>query len=151
MTLLMVLCAVNFIACKKDAPSIDYNMLEGVWMLTHSKGWESTGNQAEKKEWDETYDPDILTESSQRVIIRQISENRFSFIYGEYLNHKWYDNSPSIVYIEGNTIIDSEYGESLHTSIESLSSNQLIIRETYSVEKDEHIESGDITNTYVKR
>ena len=84
-------------------------------------------------------------------IIRQISENRFSFIYGEYLNHKWYDNSPSIVYIEGNTIIDSEYGESLHTSIESLSSNQLIIRETYSVEKDEHIESGDITNTYVKR
>ena len=57
MTLLMVLCAVNFTACDNDDEvTLDLNSLEGTWILVNSKGWEFCSEEVTKDEWDENYD-----------------------------------------------------------------------------------------------
>ncbi len=51
MTLLMVLCAVNFTACDNDDEvTLDLNSLEGTWILVNSKVGKLLQQEVEKKE-----------------------------------------------------------------------------------------------------
>lgn len=155
MTLLMVLCAVNFTACDNDDEvTLDLNSLEGTWILVNSKGWEtsSTGS-GEKREWNVTFNPDNFTGGnpddaiggSQRVIIEKISENKYSFIYGEYTGHDWYQEPMKIAHINGQNIIFEN--DIYNTSIEYLNNDKLVVKNSYS----QGYFSTEYTNTYIKR
>lgn len=155
MTLLMVLCAVNFTACSDDdEESLDLNSLEGTWMLVHSKGWEFCSNTAEKEEWDEDYDPNNLNGDSERIIITKIVDNKYSFSFGYYSGANWYDEPSSIGIVNGKTVElqDSPMCYS-NIVIESLTSDKMVVRMVYnevSTGEEGHYHSGDITNTYIK-
>lgn len=156
MTLLMVLCAVNFTACSDDdEESLDLNSLEGIWICVHSKGWEFCSNATEKEEWDEDYDPNNLNGDSERIIITKIVDNKYSFSFGYYSGANWYDEQSSIGIVNGKTVeLQGPPTYNSNMVIESLTSDKMVVRMVYneiSTGEGGHYHSGDITNTYIKK
>lgn len=155
MALLMVMCAVNFTACSDDEEeSLGLNSLEGIWMLVHSKGWESYGNDVEMDEWDKDYDPNNLNDDSERIIIIKISDNKYSFSSSYYSGTNWYDEPGVIGIVNGNTIEMQDSSYPSNPVIESLTSDRMVVRIVYNevpTEEEGHYYSGDIINTYIKK
>lgn len=100
MTLLMVLCAVNFTACDNDDEvTLDLNSLEGTWILVNSKGWEFCSEEVTKDEWDENYDF-----NNEQIRIIKISDNKYSFSFDYYASSNWVNYSNTTGTINDKTI-----------------------------------------------
>lgn len=150
MTLLMVLCAVNFTACDNDDEvTLDLNSLEGTWILVNSKGWEFCSEEVTKDEWDENYDF-----NNEQIRIIKISDNKYSFSFDYYASSNWVNYSNTTGTINAKTIDFKEPIFYVNPIIESLTSNKMILRITFdevATGEDGHYHSGDITNTYIKK
>lgn len=149
MTLLMVLCAVNFTACDNDDEvTLDLNSLEGTWILVNSKGWEFCSEEVTKDEWDENYDF-----NNEQIRIIKISDNKYSFSFDYYASSNWVNYSNTTGTINDKTIDFKEPIFYVNPIIESLTLNKMILRITFdevATGEDGHYHSGDITNTYIK-
>lgn len=146
MTLLMVLCAVNFTACDNDDEvTLDLNSLEGTWILVNSKGWEFCSEEVTKDEWDENYDF-----NNEQIRIIKISDNKYSFSFDYYASSNWVNYSNTTGTINDKTIDFKEPIFYVNPIIESLTLNKMILRITFdevATGEDGHYHSGDITNT----
>ena len=142
MTLLMVLCAVNFTACDNDDEvTLDLNSLEGTWILVNSKGWEFCSEEVTKDEWDENYDF-----NNEQIRIIKISDNKYSFSFDYYASSNWVNYSNTTGTINDKTIDFKEPIFYVNPIIESLTLNKMILRITFdevATGEDGHYHSGN--------
>ena len=175
MAVVAIIMSVNFIACSDDDD--DAGQLEGTWGLTHSAGWHLEHRDgAEKNVWDFTCDPYNPNENdgdNERLVIKKLTDNTYS-VTSTYFHFSYEMGKPTtlvpdvygsnVVTINGNSFTITKNGDdnfdgcfnSYATyTIESLTSDKLVIRKKYdNVPDDVELRScntsGDIIDTYIR-
>ncbi len=168
MAVVAIIMSVNFIACSDDDD--DAGQLEGTWGLTHSAGWHLEHRDgAEKNVWDFTCDPYNLNkencEDQERLVIKKLTDNTYSVTsihFSWSLESKVYGSN--VITLNGNSFtitkngddnLDGCFNSYATYTIESLTSDKLVIRKKYdNVPDDVELRScntsGDIIDTYIR-
>ncbi|GFZ41093.1 hypothetical protein BANORC5_31280 [Bacteroides nordii] len=162
MAIVAIMMSVNFAACSDDDDDIDVSQLEGTWGLVRSAGWELCSEETEKDEWDFTCDPYNPNDDSEKLVIKKLTDNRYSvtaYYYSTY-SKSWEPEGNQIFTLDGKTLIinksDDGYFGYGNPVIEALTSGKLVLHIKYdNVQTDpesdpEHRHSGDFTETFTR-
>ena len=178
MALVAIIMSVNFVACGDDDKEEGAGQLEGTWGLIHSAGWrlalaggaEKYIDEAKKNGWNVTHDPYNPNEYefADRLVIKKLTDNTYSVtsIYfgcpsGTVIPCVYGSN---VITINGNSFTITKNGDNnsggcfnsyATYTIESLTSDKLVIRQKYdNVPDDVELEicnvSGEVIDTYIR-
>jgi len=113
MALFAIVMSLNFVACDDDDDEgCNCCQLEGTWGLVREEGFEYINGQ--KENYDETNDPTNPNDDSEKVVIKKVGGNKYTWTYYEFYTGQWHEQETETFTLEGNKIIPAQVDPEVH-------------------------------------